>query len=104
MTTEVDMLRKELHDHVLYCETRFSEGAAMHTKLLAEQQRCNEQLCELVKNTATVVEWSRNVEGAAKVYSGIQKIGAALVKIPLVGGALYAMYVGLVKLLNDLGT
>lgn len=102
MSTEVEMLRKELHDHVMYCESRFTEGASMHAQLLAEQKHCNEKLDRLVENTSTVVEWSQNVKGTARLAAGVQTIGFWLLKWPLVGAGLYTAYKAMIKFLSEL--
>ncbi len=102
MTSEVQALRKELHDHVLYCETRFNEGATTHAQLLSQQQECNEQLAQLVSNTADIIMFQNNVRGAVKLADGAQKVGLWLLKWPLIGVGLYAGYKAILKFLADL--
>lgn len=92
MDTDVAELSQKLEEHIDMCQQRFDEGDA---EFLAVK-KCIEENTEAVRrveeNTDEIISAWNNIKGATSVGIAVQKFGVWLVKWPLIGTGLYAIW------------
>jgi len=90
--SDVKFLQTELEKHVKECQERFRRIDERIDRLIDSQERCTVALEQLAKDTHGVVELYKNAQGAMTLGVNIQRFGLWLIKWPLIGAGIYAMY------------
>lgn len=89
--------RTEFRQHVNRCEERFNAGDQKFEQLITAQQRNTEAIASLIEETREVVQLHKNLQGAARIGKNAQSFLAWIVKWPLIGAGLYAMFNWVIK-------
>jgi len=84
--------RKEFNEHVEDCEKRFSEGDKQFKKLIDVTNENTEAVTLLIDETREVIQIYKDIQGAARIGKGVQSFGIWVIKWPLIGGGLYALF------------
>lgn len=98
-TPSVSVLEQRLADHMEYCESRFSKGENQFAELVEAIRQNNELIANAAANTdrviaetEQVVKIYKDMQGAISIAVTLQKIGIWVIKWPLVGTGIYAIY------------
>jgi|TARA_Y100000310_G_scaffold127563_1_gene126684 ferritin-like metal-binding protein YciE len=94
---KLNQLELQLDNHIKECDERFSRIDERTEKLIESQERCTVALEKLTEDTSGVVALYNNAQGAVATGISIQKFGLWLLKWPLIGAGLYAVYEWFIK-------
>src|SRR5690606_1506838 len=87
---------KQFHDefqhHIELYGERVKTDDARHEALLKAQEVNAKQLQELITNTQDIVEFYKDIKGAARIGMAIQRMGLWLAKWGIIGSMFYAAY------------
>ena len=94
-STEALHLDTMLSKHIEHCEAQFD--------VLTELRKCIEATTDAVNKLASdmepIIELKDDLKGAANLGIRIQKLGLSIVKWPIIGAGLYAIYKWVVDLI-----
>ena len=90
--TELIQLEQRLNDHIEHCDARFEEGRKQLDELLTSTQRSTDAVNRLTSETAEFVELYRDMKGVVRIGVIVQKAGLWVIKWPLIGTGIYAIY------------
>lgn len=79
-------------EHVAKCEERFTEGDKQFKQLIDVTSKNTIAMTSLIDETREVVQLYKDVQGVARIGKGVQSFGVWLLKWPLIGGGLYALF------------
>ncbi len=94
-------LHRDFNEHVIECEKRFTAGDKQFEQLIDVTSQNTVAMTSLIEETRAVVQLYKDVQGVARVGKGVQTFGFWLLKWPLIGGGLYALFSWVVKHLPD---
>jgi len=91
----------EFTDHVASCKERFTAGELQFKELITVTSKNTETMTTLIEETRAVVQLYKDIQGAARVGKQVQSAGVWLLKWPLIGGGLFAIFTWIVNHLPD---
>lgn len=87
--------------HVTMCEKRFVAGELQFKELITTTSKNTDTMTTLIDETRELVQLYKDVQGAARVGKQVQSVGVWLLKWPLIGGGLYAIFNWAIEHLPD---
>ena len=85
-------LDKKLQLHVEHCDAQFEEGRNQFRELVSHSKAITKAVNQLADDMEPIIELKEDLQGAAHLGMRIQKFGFFIVKWPVIGAGLYAIY------------
>ena len=92
-------LDKKLQLHVEHCDTQFAEGRDQFRELVSHSRETTRAVNQLADDMEPIIELKEDLRGAARLGMKIQKFGISIIKWPVIGAGLYAIYTWVIELI-----
>lgn len=87
-----NQIETAMTNHIDQCERRFRERDAQFDKVMQAQTETIDALNHLTTATKDMIETYNHIRGAVVIGQSVQKFGLWLIKWPLIGTGVYALF------------